>query len=202
MGIIVFDMDEVIYPFLDTYLNFHNLRHGTNWKKDDFFSYEFQDVMDIPLEKIIEELEVFYKTNEFDEVAPIDGAKEIIYELRKKNDLYIASGRISHLKEKTSEYLKRNFEDSFKGVYLADYHPFEKRQLNPKQKICKDLGANMMLEDLPVYALRCSKECDIPVIVPKQPWNASANFLGTKCVLVDGLKGAIDYCRKHKIIDS
>jgi uncharacterized HAD superfamily protein len=198
---IVFDMDEIIYPFLDTYLKFYNPRHETNWKKEDFFSYEFQDVMGIPLEKIIEELECFYKTKEFDEAAPIEGIKEVIYELRKKNDLYIASGRINHLKEKTSDYLKRNFEDSFKGVYLADYHPFEKRQLNPKQKICKELGASLMLEDLPVYALRCSKECDIPVIVPKQPWNKYADFSGTKCVLVDGRKGIMDYCLENKIIN-
>jgi hypothetical protein len=49
-----------------------------------------------------------------------------------------------------------------------------------------------MIEDLSDSALEISKECNIPVIVPKYPWNEKADFSGTTCVHVNGWEGILN----------
>jgi len=39
------DIDEVLAHFLEAYISFYNEKHGTSFKRGDFFSYKFWEVM-------------------------------------------------------------------------------------------------------------------------------------------------------------
>ena len=99
--------------------------NGTNFKKEDFFTYNFHEVLKIPLSKVLEELDEFYKTSLFENAPPLKEARGGIAELKKKGKLlYIASGRPLHLKERTERYIENNLNGSFEEIHFADFHPF------------------------------------------------------------------------------
>lgn len=182
MGIIRigFDLDEVLIAFLDTFLPFYNARHNTGWKKDDFFSYDFDKVLGIPLENIIKDIYAFHKTALSRNMPAVDGAEEGIAKLKGKADLYVITGRQLKVKSLTEQLVEKNFNGSFKDVLFANYHTLEGKQQYPKPKICRDFGIKLMVEDLMHYAIDISKENDIPVIVPRYNWNKNIKVKGTK----------------------
>jgi hypothetical protein len=86
-------------------------------------------VLGIPLIKVLqEELGYLFNSNDFDNASPIEGSKEGIAELKKENDLYIITGRASNLYKRTENWIGKNFENTFKGIRFADFHPFEPNQ--------------------------------------------------------------------------
>jgi hypothetical protein len=195
------DVDKVLTNFTDTFLPFYNKAHGTDWKKEKIHTYFFYEALGISKEEDTKSIIEFGKTWEYANMPLIVGAIDGILELKKKNDLYIITGRPLERKQIVEDLIHQNFYGCFKGISFTDFSA-EKGHATPKYEFCKQLGIELMVEDIDKSAIEISKECNIPVIVPKYPWNKNADFSGTKCVHVDGWKGIMKYCRENKIIDS
>ena len=190
------DVDEVLTKFIDTYLAFYNKTHSTAWKREDIRTYRFHDDLGISRKEDSESIAVFGKTNDYIDMPLVEGAVEGILELRKKNDLYIITGRPLERKKIVESLINKDFCGCFKDIKYTDFSA-EKGHAIPKYKFCKELGIELMIEDLQDSALEIYKECNIPVIVPKYPWNDRANFAGTKCVHVDGWEGILEEAHKY-----
>ena len=190
------DVDEVLFPFTDNLLIFYNKKHNANVKKEDIYVYEFYKVLGISKEKEMDDIKEFLNSPLFKEMKPIEGAVEGIKELRENNELYIVTGRSSHTKETTYHQIISYFNDRFKEIHLSEFNPYIGFK-TPKFQFCKQIGIELMIEDIASTALEISKQCNIPVIMPNYPWNKNANLDETKVKRVEGWKGIIEEARKY-----
>jgi len=189
------DMDEVITSFVDTYLPYYNKNHGTDWKKEDIYSYYLYEVFGISKEEDTKSIVSFGETEEYKNMPLIEGAADGIRKLSRKNELYIITGRPFDRREITEEAIRKNFNNCFKGLFFTDFKA-ERGHAVPKHTICNDLGIELMIDDMPSTAEEIYNYCNIPIIMPEYPWNKNFDIHGTKISRVNGWKGIMKYCRE------
>jgi uncharacterized HAD superfamily protein len=193
------DLDEVLSPFVRIFLPFYNQRHGTSWKEKDMWTYNFTKALGISDKEVNAEIEEFRKGADYKTLPLIKGAFKGIEELSKQGDIYIITGRQIEAKEITEKWVEKNFDGYIKDICFSDFRA-DRGFITPKHEFCKKLGIDLMIEDLAESALEIYRKCDIPVIVPRYPWNLYAEageFIGTKCSHVDGWKGIRKEARKY-----
>jgi len=186
--IIGLDIDEVLAGFLDTFLRYYNQKHKTHWNKDQMTDYyRLEKDLETTEEHIVQEISLFNESPLFAEMKPVKGSLEGVAELKKSNHLYLITGRKSELKVPTEEWLNKYFGDSFKEIYFTNL--FSEYKVS-KSKVCKDIGAKLLIEDIPEIALECAKE-GIDVLVPSYSWNKKLQTDG-KVKKVEGWKGILE----------
>lgn len=195
------DVDEVLTKFADTFLIFYNKTYGTNFKKEQIKTYCFYDDFGVSKAQDSKAITAFGKTKEYIDMPLVEGCIDGILELKKKNDLYIITGRPLERRQIVENLINQNFHGCFKDLKFTDFNA-EKGHAVPKYQFCKELGIELMIEDIAKSAIEISKECDIPVIVPKYPWNERADFSGTKCIHANGWNGMIKYFKENRIINA
>ena len=189
------DVDEVLFPFSDNFFLLYNNKHGTNFKKSDMLVYEFYRVLGLSKDEELKEIAEFNNSPLFRGMRPIEGAVEGIYALREKNDLYALTGRNKYTKNITEEQISTHFSNCFNGIYLSEFS-IKTGFKTPKYEFCRQLGIDVMIEDIDKTAIEISNKCDIPVLVPKYPWNKNADFSGTKARHTDGWNGIMKYFKE------
>lgn len=163
------DLDEVIVDFMSKFIEFVNERYMKNLRYDDFKCYDFAEVIGVRREDIVRMVDEFKDSNYFDEVELIDYAREIIQKLSKSNDLYVITSRHSKHKDKTHNFLERNFKEIFSDVFFTtDYYSGETKM--NKSDICDELGVDIFLEDNIDFAEDIAGR-GISVILFDKPWN-------------------------------
>jgi uncharacterized HAD superfamily protein len=179
---IAVDVDDVSLDFVLSFVRFYNARYGTDFVKKDFFSYDLWKVLGITKEKITQRMSLFYESDYFDEIEPVQDAQEALYILNQKRNNVFVTSRPIKIKLKTDLSLRRNFKDSYSETfYSGDFNG----QGKSKAEICKELGAFLIIEDCLKYALDCSSH-GIPVFLVDQPWNQNGDLSNT---LVTRIKG-------------
>ena len=186
------DLDEIVFAFTDTYLPFYNKLHGTNFKKEDIHSYYFYEVFGISKEEDTKSIVAFEKTKEYTEMPLVEGAIDGIRELSRNNELHAITGRPLERKKIVDNLIDKNFYGCFKSIHFTDFKA-ERGHAVPKYEFCKKLDIELMIEDTAETAVEISQKCNIPVLVPKYPWNKNADFSGTKAMHTDGWKGIMKY---------
>jgi len=162
------DIDEVIVEFVRGYLDFYNLRHNKKIKFEDVFSYNLWEVLGVPREYAFRLADEFYKTNLFENIRLVNGAKESICNLAKKHQIFIITSRPPHIKKETESFIKKHFQDiNLNVVYSGDMHAANGKT---KSQICKERGISLFLEDNGKYAVECAKN-GIKVFLFDKPWN-------------------------------
>ncbi len=163
------DIDEVVVEFVRGYLKIYEKRHGQKFVFEDFFTYNLWEPLKITKEEAIEIANEFYNSIHFDNIEFVDGAKEAIYVLAERNDLFIITSRPIHIKRQTEQFIKKHFPDIFSNIfYSGDFT----RSGKTKAEICRDLKLDIFLEDNIIYALECAKN-GTKVFLLDKPWNQS-----------------------------
>lgn len=165
---IAIDIDEVLADTLETFLGYHNNRYNTSFKKDQFHTYNWWEIMGISVSDVLESFYDFMKSDYGAKIAPIEGAGEAVKFLSEKHDISLITGRPKDISEETHNWLDKNFGKYFDEVHFADNF------INPvdftKGDLCKQIGATVMIEDIPRYALSCAR-ADVDVLLIDCPWN-------------------------------
>jgi uncharacterized HAD superfamily protein len=191
------DLDEIDFAFTDAYLPFYNKLHGTHFKKEDIHSYYFYEVFGISREYDTKVIDMFIETAEYRNMPLVKGAYEGIRELSKNNELYAITGRRIDKRKVTEDLVARHFDGCYKSIHFTDFKA-ETGHAIQKYEICKQLGIELMIEDLAEIAIEISQKCDIPVIMPDYPWNKNANLDGTNVTRVFGIwEGIMGDARKY-----
>lgn len=163
------DIDEVLAHFLESYLNFYNNKYNSSFKRNDFFSYNFWEVVWWDKNKAIDDVHDFFETKHFELIQPIEWSQEAMMKLSKIYELNIITSRQSLIETKTIKWLDINFEWVFKEVHFWN-HFWKDWERKTKSQICKDLWINLLIEDSIDYALDCANN-NINVILFDSPWN-------------------------------
>lgn len=165
---IAVDIDEVIAEYLDGYLKFLKAEFNQSFQKEDFFSYNFWEVIGYSKQTDIDRVDQYYKTKYFDDIQPSKDAVESLEKLAQKHQIYFITARPSEWKRKTEIWLNRYFENIYyEVIYLALAH---KKNHEGKGAICRAHNINIIFEDRFDYAQDCAEK-DIRVILFDKPWN-------------------------------
>lgn len=150
----------------------HN--YTRKWKKvkwDDLINYNLWEIPDLGLSKN-SALWMFVKFQMWSglskKIRPVDWALDKLLELKKKwYLLYAVTARLSRMKLSTKLWLKKNFPNCFEWVVFANFFTSRARK---KSDICKDLWANLIIDD----NLDTCKDCTdnwIKSFLLDKPWN-------------------------------
>ena len=170
--IIGIDKDEVLAQLLKYFLGFYNQREGTSFKPEQFHTYRWEDILGVPLEKIIEYTYLVLGVDQ--PIEPVPYAVEGIQKLREQgHELVVVTARAELFKEPTTRWLDQYFKYQFRGVRFANKGaPFDKNVdcIKNKIRICEEEGIEIMIEDNPKYLGACT-QAGLRGILLNYPWN-------------------------------
>ncbi len=161
------DIDEVIVEFLQSYLKMHNKINNSNYAKNDFFSYCFEEILPESKEFCVELAMKFYEMPEFEKLNFVEGAKETINKLSGVHELFFITARPEEVKESTVGFFKKYFPDlEAEILFSGDFYGGNKN----KSELCLETGVEVFVEDDPKYALSCAEK-GIKILLMDKPWN-------------------------------
>lgn len=166
------DIDEVVAGFIERFLEYANQKNGTSFGFEDVHSYHLWETpIHSSKEESVSEVMEFQNSSHFEKVGLIEGAREVILEIAKTNNIYFVTSRPTEIKEKTEKFLKQNFNEiDFEIIHSGEIYGGK-----PKSEICRDLGLNFMVEDNPHYALDCAEK-GVRVFLLNKPWNRDYSY--------------------------
>ena len=169
------DLDDVLGEFMPQMLAFHNEKYGTSFNSRDIgHVHALFELISKNEEEAIEKMELFYRSEYFDNIRPVKGAKDNLRKLKDHgHELIVITGRPSHLKEKTTKWLEEHFEDILDQVHFAD-HTVHPRGWS-KGEMCKKLGIYHHIDDFLAFAQSCV-ENGISVFLLDRPWNRNVEL--------------------------
>jgi uncharacterized HAD superfamily protein len=166
---IAIDIDDVLADFMVALIEFHNKTYKTKFKKNDFFSYNLWEVWGGTRKEAAEKIFKFHKTSIYRNIKPITGSVEAIKKLRRSNELYVITSRHSDVIENTKKWIDKYFPDLFLKIYFSNSFYGRSKKLK-KSDICRQLKADMLIEDSFEYAIDCLRP-NRKIILFRRPWN-------------------------------
>lgn len=161
------DIDEVIADFMKHFLEYSNSKNNTSFRLSDIKSYHLweTEIHDSKEESVKEVLE-FQNSGEFEGVSLIEGVKDVLEKISKTHEIYFITSRPEDIKDKTENFLRKNFpKNKFKVIYSGEIYGGKS-----KAEICNDFEIPIMIEDNAFYALDCANN-GIKVFLLDKPWN-------------------------------
>lgn len=100
------DIDEVIADSAAVYVPFMNRLFGRDRKKEDLFSYAFEETFDLTEDQMKEFWRSFAREGCWARIPPVEGAAETLARLRAAHEIVLVTGRPGeHLEEETRAWL-------------------------------------------------------------------------------------------------
>ncbi len=166
---IAVDMDEVLCAFFEPYLKFYNEKSSTEYKFEDIINFNLWEIVGGTYEDTVKNTYEFYNSEAFKKVPVVPGAKEAITELSSKHSLILVTGRTTDIHDLTIAWLDEHFPEVFESVNFANHWSKHGEQLK-KSSFCKQLGAELLIDDCLEYAEDCGSN-GIRVLLMDRPWN-------------------------------
>jgi len=167
---IAVDIDDTIADLIRSIILFHNDRYGTKLRKEDFFSCWYREVWGGDKKEEVCKLNEFFETNYFKEIIPITGAQQAMnFLVQKGHKLFIVTGRIPSLSQKTRSWIETYFPNIFSEIYHTNSYGITGIKIM-KSEICKKLKADFIIDDDPTHIIDCTN-CGIHVLIYDNPWN-------------------------------
>ena len=162
------DCDEPLADFNAHLCLWMNATYGTDYKKNNIFSYKLWDIWKCSKEEAIRRIEHFYK-EDLENVPPVDGSVAAVNSLAQEHELLVITSRFRQAIPKTIPWINRHFPNKFSDVIFTKNYAAGGNE-KTKAHICKELGVDILIEDFIQYSLECNK-LGIPVILFNTPWN-------------------------------
>jgi len=169
---IAVDNDDILFDFMSGLVLFHNEVYLTNFKKEDYFSYNFHEVWGGTREQATLKIAEFLESNYFKNIKPKEGAVEAMRFLKDKgHNLFVITGRQHFLTEKTESDIQIYFSGIFSGICFANtYGPDFSGVKIKKSILCRKVNSGIIIEDDLLHINDCAS-AGIRVIAQDNPWN-------------------------------
>lgn len=145
--IIAVDIDDVLFPFIDGVAKYHNSLKNTDLSVDDFFSFNLIEVWGGTQKETEEIVQGFLEAGNL-HLQPVDGAKEALAQLKNDFDVVLVTARNQVFESQTAGWLQQHLPDLFQDVTFAG-NPHDGRPYRHKGDICRELGAQLLIDDYP-----------------------------------------------------
>lgn len=162
--VVAVDIDEVLGSFLHAMNKFMADRYALDHKVSEYYVYEFFRVWNCTRAEADLRVHEFYKTPYFRlGVDPIPGAQSVLRNLSAFCDLSIVTSRQNVIRGHTHDWIEKYFPGLFQQIQFGNHFALS-GDSRPKSEICRSLGAQVLIDDNPRYALECA-EAGISVLL-------------------------------------
>jgi len=161
------DIDDVVFEFTKTFLNFYFKKYGKLVKFEDVKTYYLEEILDLPLGNVIELIKDMVSSGIAEEMPICDYAKESILNLADEHDIIFLTSRT--VRNGTLESLNKLFPNiKFRLIYSSNF--YAKTSGKTKADICCEEGIDIMIEDSEEYANEIAIQ-GTKVFLLDKPWN-------------------------------
>ncbi|KAJ4953650.1 hypothetical protein NE237_030482 [Protea cynaroides] len=155
--IVAVDVDEVLGSFISALNKFIADRYSFNCSVSEYHVYEFFKIWNCSRDEAHIRVHEFYKTSYFKTgIHPIPGAQEILHKLSSFCDLSVVTSRQNVIKDHTIEWIEKHYPGLFREIHFGNHFALDGKS-RPKSDICRSLGAQVLIDDNPRYAVECAE---------------------------------------------
>jgi|SRR3989344_4580873 len=167
---IAVDIDEVLVPYAEGLVEYHNNKYGTRVRFEDVLHHNFDEFWEVSHEEYLRRAWQYIIENH-KTAAPIKGAKETMKRLHKRYKILLITFRSAPLKEATLYWLDKHFEGYFdEPVFLGDKQGTG-AHVATKAEICNKIGAEWLIDDHLAPILEASGAGIKGILFGNYPWN-------------------------------
>ena len=161
------DLDDVVFEFTKTFLDYYYKKYGKEIKFEDVKTYYFQDIFDLSLGEVVDLIRDMASKGIVENLPPCDYAKESILNLAKDHEIIFLTSRI--VQQGTLESLKKLFPNiEFRLIYSSN--PYANSEGKTKGNICCQEDIDIMIEDTKEHANEIAAN-GTKVLLLDKPWN-------------------------------
>ncbi|KAJ8750645.1 hypothetical protein K2173_015826 [Erythroxylum novogranatense] len=156
------DVDEVLGNFLSALNRFIADRYSSNHEVSEYYVYEFFKIWKCSRDEADIRVHEFFKTPYFKTgIHPIPGAQRALDKLSRFCKLSVVTScvyrsRQNVIKDHTIEWLEKHYPGVFEEIHFGNHFALD-GQSRPKSEICRSLGAKVLIDDNPRYAIECAE---------------------------------------------
>ncbi|RZC85312.1 hypothetical protein C5167_041498 [Papaver somniferum] len=206
--VVAVDVDEVLGNFVSALNRFIADRYSSSHSVSEYHVYEFFRIWNCSRDEVVgistysssaqltyyvihlkhpsyfEAADIrvheFFKTPYFKTgIHPLPGAQVTLHKLSKFCNLSVVTSRQNAIKDHTIEWLEKHFPGLFQEIHFGNHFALDGIS-RPKSEICRSLGAHVLIDDNPRYALECA-EAGIRVLLfdyeNSYPWSKSESAI-------------------------
>lgn len=194
---IAVDFDDIIVDFVGCFVNYHNENYGSIINYDDVNEFSLEKVFNVSQEVIVDRLWKFVHTQHL-HLPLMLHASACLKQLSKMAEVHIVTSRCETISDITQANLKHLnvsvhiSKTHFTNGLLLTRHPERSRE---KVEVCKEIGAGVLIDDLPLHAEKASKQ-GIPALIMTRPWNRN-HALATNVERVENWHEAIHWINQN-----
>ncbi|XP_058079060.1 uncharacterized protein LOC131227306 isoform X1 [Magnolia sinica] len=151
------DVDEVLGSFLSALNKFIADRYASKHSVSEYYVYEFFRIWKCSRSEADIRVHEFFKTAYFKKgIHPIPGAHQALLRLSTFCNLSIVTSRQNAIKDHTIEWIEKHYPGLFQEIHFGNHFALD-GQSRSKSEICRSLGAKVLIDDNPRYAVECAE---------------------------------------------
>lgn len=155
--VVAVDVDEVLGNFVSALNRFIADRYSLNRTVSEYHVYEFFKIWNCSRDEADIRVHEFFKTPYFKTgIHPIPGAQKALHKLSRFCSLSVVTSRQNIIKDHTIEWLEKYYPGLFHEIHFGNHFALDGVS-RPKSEICRSLGAKVLIDDNPRYAIECAE---------------------------------------------
>ncbi|KAK9275874.1 hypothetical protein L1049_023147 [Liquidambar formosana] len=155
--IVAVDVDEVLGNFVSALNRFIADHYSLNHSVSEYHVYEFFKIWNCSRDEADIRVHEFFKTPYFKTgIHPIPGAQQTLHKLSRFCNLSVVTSRQNAIRDHTIEWIEKHFPGLFQEIHFGNHFALD-GESRPKSEICRSLGAKVLIDDNPRYAIECAE---------------------------------------------
>lgn len=163
------DVDEVLFPLLDNFLEDYNQTNGTDIATRQFMTYDFDKPLGLSVPETVDVLYEYLHTDH-SHIEPLEGVEDALGRLSKKFDLEIVTARHPQFEMATLRWLQEKIPMKFRSIKLIGYAAIMEKPVT-KAEVCHELGAVALIDDSVEHVVTCAENGVEGVLFGDYYWN-------------------------------
>ena len=170
------DIDEVLFPFLQEFSNWHNAEYGTDLGVENFNSYEFNDTLGVSVPETVHRVHTFLGVEHgFLGVPPLKESQNAIEKLSERFEIVAITARHPQFRESSLKYLTEYYGGKIAEINLVGTSATEEF-VRSKAEVCRELGAVALIDDSIKHVVSCVDTEVEGLLFGNYPWNQSEDL--------------------------
>ncbi|KAI6682105.1 hypothetical protein NL676_035986 [Syzygium grande] len=154
--VVAVDIDEVLGNFVSALNRFIADRYSSNHSVSEYHVYEFFKIWGCSRNEADLRVHEFFKTPYFKKgIHPLPGAQRVLHKLARHCKFSVVTSRQNAIKDHTIEWIEKHYPGLFEEIHFGNHFALN-GESRPKSEICRSLGAKVLIDDNPRYAIECA----------------------------------------------
>lgn len=155
--VVAVDVDEVLGNFVSALNRFIADRYSSIHSISEYHVYEFFKIWNCSRDEADIRVHEFFKTSYFKTgIHPIPGSQQALHKLSRFCNLSVVTSRQNAIKDHTVEWIEKHYPGLFQEIHFGNHFALD-GVARAKSDICKSLGAKILIDDNPRYAIECAE---------------------------------------------